>query len=177
MFYNLCYNSWEYQWHYKMYIKTSIVFFENLFVSFFTSIIFWNWRNLNFSKNGGFFEKFLSPWKINRQEKGEKDRNVLLFAEEIWIDPMIEQKGMIFDHDFYHFFSFSSFPLFLGGKIKGERITTVVFKSHVFLLDPTLFAIFHRRNMPLKTLNLYILFKILSYSTRSHNIFDIKDIC
>jgi hypothetical protein len=33
---------------------------------------------------------------------------------------LIEQKGMTFDHDFYYSFPFFFFPLFLGGKRKGE---------------------------------------------------------
>ena len=33
----------------------------------------------------------------------------------------MEQKGMTFDHDFCYFIIFFFFPLFLGGKRKGEN--------------------------------------------------------
>jgi hypothetical protein len=34
---------------------------------------------------------------------------------------MMEQKGMIFDHNFYRFILLFFFPLFLGGKRKWEK--------------------------------------------------------
>ena len=161
--------------------KNEYCYFENLFVSFYTSIILWNWWNL-ISKKSSPHSSFLPEKWIDRRKERKIEKQQLSIK---WSPIRRRDLDRAYDraerHDFWSrflpFFLLFFFPLFLGGKIKGERITTVVFKSHVFLLDPTLFAIFYRINMPLRTLNLDILFKILSYSTRSHNIFDIKDIC
>ena len=42
---------------------------------------------------------------------------------------------MIFDHDFYFFILLFFSLFFIGGKRKRKRITKVVVKTHVFLLD------------------------------------------
>ena len=46
----------------------------------------------------------------------------------------IEQRGMTFDHDFLFILLFF-FPLYLGVKKKGKRITEVMVKRHAFLLN------------------------------------------
>ena len=48
------------------------------------------------------------------------------------IKSWIKQKGMNFDYNFRLFTLLFFFPLFLGEKRKGKRITKVVVKSHAF---------------------------------------------
>ena len=85
------------------------------------------------------------------------------------VTPMIEQKGMTFDHDFgYSLTLFASLQK-KEGKGKGEWIAKIVIKSHAFLLDHT-YANCQAQNLKLDFLKMGSLWKVPKSTARFINL-------